>query len=158
MDILDVDRSILGQAWVKDDFTHGPGDRISRIFLRTEEGWCVTCVRDVNSDQWPGPVSRRDQSTVCWPAQGHSESIYGCGYTWSEKCNYILQERWREIFTRWVIINNWGQIWRLTLALRYWDIPVIVAILKNVIVHEAHEFGCNSIIVSPLSLKYPSDI
>ena len=36
MDILDVDRSILGQAWVKDDFTHGLDDHISRIYLRTE--------------------------------------------------------------------------------------------------------------------------
>ena len=99
-----------------------------------------------------------DQSTVCWPAQGHGARVTAALTLPYRLMLNVTLMREREIFTRGVIINNWGQIWRLTLALRYWGIPVIVAILKNVIVHEAHEFGCNSIIVSPLSLKYPSDI
>ncbi len=99
-----------------------------------------------------------DQSTVCWPAQGHGARVTAALTLPYRLMLNVTIMRGREIFTRGVIINNWGQIWRLTLALRYWGIPVIVAILKNVIVHEAHEFGCNSIIVSPLSLKYPSDI
>ena len=115
-----------------------------------------------------------DQSTVCWPAQGHGARVTAALTLPYRLMLNVAIMRMREIFTRFVrsmsgqnspyiftrgvIINNWGQIWRLTLALRYWGIPVIVAILKNVIVHEAHEFGCNSIIVSLLSLKYPSDI
>ena len=99
-----------------------------------------------------------DQSTVCWPAQGHGARVTAALTLPYRLMLNVTIMRGREIFTRGVIINNWGQIWRLTLALRYWGILVIVAILKNVIVHEAHEFGCNSIIVSPLSLKYPSDI
>lgn len=99
-----------------------------------------------------------DQSTVCWPAQGHGARVTAALTLPYRLMLNVTIMRGREIFTRGVIINNWGQIWRLTLALRYWGIPVIVAILKNVIVHEAHEFGCNSIIVSLLSLKYPSDI
>ena len=100
-----------------------------------------------------------DQSTVCWPAQGHGARVTAdLTLPYRLMLNVTIM-RGREIFTRWVIISNWGQIWRLTLALRHWGIPVIiVAIFENVIVHEAHEFGCNSIIVSPLSLKYPSDI
>ena len=99
-----------------------------------------------------------DQSTVCWPAQGHGARVTAALTLPYRLMLNVTIMRGREIFTRGVIINNWGQIWRLTLALRYCGILVIVAILKNVIVHEAHEFGCNSIIVSPLSLKYPSDI
>ena len=130
------------------------------IYARSKVGvWLAWAEwRELGSVQWPGPVSRRTWTS---PLCADLPRVTGpeCLRLW-----LYLIDLWltimpgREIFTRWVIISNWGQIWRLTLALRYWGIPVIVANLKNVIVHEAHEFGCNSIIVSPLSLKYSSDI
>ena len=134
------------------------------IYARSKVGvWLAWAEwRELGSVQWPGPVSRRTWTSPlcahCWPAQGHRARVSAALTLPYRLLLNVTIMRGREIFTRWVIINNWGQIWRLTLALRYWGIPVIVANLKNVIVHEAHEFGCNSIIVSPLSLKYPSDI
>ena len=109
---------------------------------------------------WPGPVHSDYKGSVltCSGSLGPSNFIEWMWLdTWSKVS--LIGGREKEFFTRWVIISNWGQIWRLTLALRHWGIPVIiVAIFENVIVHEAHEFGRNSIIVSPLSLKYPTDI
>ena len=131
------------------------------FYARSKVGvWLAWVAWAVCSD--PGGVKDgQDQSTLnvrCWPAQGHRvwlHRILGL-YTWSKVS--LICRREKEFFTRWIIISNWGQIiWRLTLALWYWGIPVIiVAIFENVIVHEAHEFGHNSVIVSPLSLKYPT--